>query len=239
VSRSEKHSAALDALHEKALNFTPEPEEKLRAEGWKIDRYCQPLPKEPPGPPLANGSWEVARGLMHDYEFADPAIIRAVYHPDEPLEHRDMLLEARFYGLRFHVGVRIGGVRDETVDEGGRPVRIWGWNYRTLQGHFEMGQMEYEVWKWLDSGEVEFRIRRYSRPAHVRNPLVRLGFRIFGRHKQVEFAKRACRRMACLTAEELGRPVAGPRVPRTSEQLSVAPADGGVGERLERQLRGT
>ena len=35
----------------------------------------------------------------------------------------------------------------------GRPVRIWGWSYRTLQGHLEMGQMDYEVWKWLDDGE--------------------------------------------------------------------------------------
>jgi uncharacterized protein (UPF0548 family) len=238
VSPDAVHAAALDELHAKAINFTPEPEEALRAAGWQLDRYCQALPGEPPGPPLPNGSWEAAQRLMRDYEFADPSIVRAVYHPDQPLEHRDMLLEVRFYGLRFHVGVRIGGVRDETVTADGRPVRIWGWNYRTLQGHFEMGQMDYEVWKWLDAGAVEFRIRRYSRPARVANPFVRLGFRIFGRHEQVLFAKRACRRMARLVAEELGRPAAGAPVERAADSLSVGPArTGELGDRLDRQMQ--
>ncbi|MCA1681991.1 MAG: DUF1990 domain-containing protein [Actinobacteria bacterium] len=36
-------------------------------------------------------------------------------------------------------------MRDETRDVDGRTVRVWGWNYRTLQGHLEMGQMDYEV----------------------------------------------------------------------------------------------
>jgi uncharacterized protein (UPF0548 family) len=146
----------------------------------------------------------VARRLLRDYEFADPDIVRAVYHPDSPLDERDMLLEARFWGLRFRLGVRVGGVRDEAVDVDGRPVRVWGWNYRTLQGHLEMGQMDFEVWKWLDTGQVEFRTRRFSRHAHVRNPVVRLGLWIFGRREQVRFARRACDRMASLTAAALG-----------------------------------
>jgi uncharacterized protein (UPF0548 family) len=83
-------------------------------------------------------------------------------------------------------------------------VRVWGWSYRTLQGHLEMGQMDYEVWKWLDSGEVEFRIHVVSRPARIRNPIVRLGFRIFGRGQQLRFTRRTCERMACLLE---GRPV--------------------------------
>ena len=39
--------------------------------------------------------------LMEDYEFADPRIVRALYAPDSALEGRDMLLEARFWGLRI------------------------------------------------------------------------------------------------------------------------------------------
>jgi hypothetical protein len=77
-------------------------------------------------------------------------------------------------------------------------VRIWGWAYRTLQDHLEMGQMDYQVWKWTDSGEVEFRIHVVSRPASIRNPVIRLGFRLFGRREQIRFARRACERMACL-----------------------------------------
>ena len=137
---------------------------------------------------------------MRDYEFADPAIVRAVYAEDSPFETRDMLLEGRFYGLRFHFGVRVGGLVDEETAVDGRPVRRWGWNYRTLQGHLEMGQMDYEVRKWLDSGEVDFRIHAFSRPAHIPNPVIRLGFRVFGRRVQRRFARHACQRMARLTA---------------------------------------
>jgi uncharacterized protein (UPF0548 family) len=192
---------ALRALHDKGLNFDLERREAMTREaGWNVDDYRQPLPPEPPGPPVSGGTWAHARELMLDYEFADPAIVRAVYVPDSPLEGRDMLLEARFLGLRFRFGVRVGGVVDETRDSGGRSVRVWGWSYRTLQGHLEMGQMDYEVWKWLDTGEVEFRIHVVSRPARIPNPVTRLGFRIFGRRQQVRFARRACERMLGLSA---------------------------------------
>ncbi|MDQ4090757.1 MAG: DUF1990 domain-containing protein [Actinomycetota bacterium] len=216
--------SVLDALHDKGLNFELADRSQFRVEdGWMSDDYCQPLPGEPPGPPVPGGSWEVARELMRDYEFADPAMIRAVYHPDRPLEQRDMLLEGRFYGLRFRFGVRVGGVVDETREVDGRPVRVWGWNYRTLQGHLEMGQMDYEVWKWLDSGEVEFHTCRFSRRAKVGNLVVRLGLRVFGRRQQEKFARRACERMARLTAARLeGTTAEG--IPRVADQIALRPA---------------
>jgi uncharacterized protein (UPF0548 family) len=195
----------LEALRDKRLNFDLVDREAMTREaGWNVDDYLQPLPAERPGPPVPGGTWERARELMLDYEFADPKIVRAIYAPDSPLEGRDMLLEARFLGLRFRFGVRVEAVVDETSEADGRPVRVWGWSYRTLQGHLEMGQMDYELWKWLDSGEVEFRIHVVSRPARIPNPIVRFGFRIFGRRQQVRFARRACERMACLLE---GRPV--------------------------------
>ena len=162
----------------------------------------------------SGGTWETAKQLMRDYEFADPAIVRAIYRPDDPLESRDMLLEVRFWGLRFRFGVRVGGVIDETRRVDGRSVRVWGWSYSTLQGHFEMGQMDYEVWKWLDAGTVEFRIHVVSRAGRIRNPLVRLGFRLFGRGQQVRFARRACERMARL--------VSGSRKVSTAAEIGVA-----------------
>jgi uncharacterized protein (UPF0548 family) len=180
----------LVALHDAPLNFEGD------EGGWTVDDYCQPLPPESPGPPEPGGTWERAKRLMERYEFADPRIVRAIYAPDSPLEGRDMLLEARFFGLRFRLGVRVSGVVDEQREAGGRPARVWGWNYRTLKGHLEMGQMDYELWKWLDDGAVEFRIHVESRPARIANPLVRIGFRLFGRREQVRFARRACERMA-------------------------------------------
>jgi uncharacterized protein (UPF0548 family) len=156
------------------------------------------LPGEPPGQPQPDGTWERARALLRDYAFADPRIVRAIYDPDDPLEGRNMLLVVRFWGLRFRFGVRVSDVNDETRRVEGRDVRVWGWSYATLQGHLETGQMDYEVWKWLDTGSVEFRIHVVSRASRIGNPIIRFGFRLFARREQVRFAKRACERMACL-----------------------------------------
>jgi uncharacterized membrane protein/uncharacterized protein (UPF0548 family) len=222
----------LDELHDKGLNFDLERRDQFTpANGWNVDDYRQPLPPEPAGRPLPDGSWQAARRLIRDYAFADPSIIRAVYYPDRPLEQREMLLEGRFLGLRFYFGCRVGGVNDEIRVVDARQVQVWGWNYRTLQGHLEMGQMDYEVWKWLDSGGVEFRIHVVSKPAHIPDPVVRLGFRVFGRAMQRRFARHACQRMAQLTTAALHRGPGDeyyaerPASPR-SGQLTVAPAAG-------------
>jgi uncharacterized protein (UPF0548 family) len=214
---SRRARRALAALAGKGLNFDPDRfEDFTSANGWHVDDYAQPLPPEPPGPPVPGGSFEVARRLMRDYAFADPAIVRAVYAPDSPLERRDMLLEGRFWGLRFHFGVRVGGLVDEELDVDGRRLRRWGWSYRTLQGHLEMGQVDYEVRKWLDGGQVEFRIHAVSRPAHIPNPLIRLGSRLFGRRVQRRFARHACQRMARLTVAEARAAAAAADPPATS-----------------------
>ncbi len=232
----------LDQLHDKGYNFDVDRRHELTPEhGWHVDDHCQALPPEPPGPPVPGGSWEVARGLLERYEFADPDIVRAVYYPDVPLADRNMVLEGRFYGLRFLLGLRVGGVNDLTDDEGGRSVRKWGWNYRTLQGHLEMGQMDYEIWKWLDTGDVEFRIHAVSKAAIIPNPVVRFGFRLFGRHMQQRFARRAKERMAELVTAELvahatGAPADRPPV-ASVEQVPVEPASAtpGVADHLDRQ----
>jgi uncharacterized protein (UPF0548 family) len=216
----------VDALHALALNF--DPSERDAERGWQVDAYCTRLPAEPPGPPETDASFATAQRLMREYEFADPRIVRAVYHADGPLDGRDMLLELRFWRLRFHVGVRVGGVIDETRVVDGRRVSVWGWNYRTLQGHLEQGQMDYEVWKWHDDGAVDFRVRRYSRPARIANPIVWLGFRLFGRREQVRFAEHALERMRRLVAARLaGRPAGD--VPRVRETVPVARLDERVG----------
>lgn len=204
--RDRRARAALDALHALPVNYDVDAlgaADGRLGPGWHVDDYRQPLPPEPPGPPREDGSWQAARGLLRDYAFADPKIVRALYDGDGPLEGRDMLLEVRFLGLRFPVGVRVGGVIDATRTVEGREVRVWGWSYRTLQGHLETGQMDYEVWKWLDDGAVELRIHVVSRAARIANPFVRLGFRVVGRAEQRRFARNACARMARLTAQAL------------------------------------
>jgi uncharacterized protein (UPF0548 family) len=210
LAASPRAQRALAELAGRPLNV--DPEELAAAStrtGWHVDDYHRPLAPEPPGEPLAAGSFAIARRLMTDYAFADPAIVRAVFDPAGGLANRNMLLQVRFGPLRFLVGCRVGAITDETRSVGGRAVRVWGWSYGTLAGHFERGTMDFAVWKWLDDGAVEFRIHVVSRAARVGNPLVRLGFRIVGRREQVRFARRACERMGALVARELARAGAG------------------------------
>jgi uncharacterized protein (UPF0548 family) len=190
--------AALAALKGRRLNFDPR---RLGGPGWRVDDLRQPLPDEPPGDPVAGGTWERTRRLMDAYQVADPALVRATYDESAPLAGRDMLLTLYFHGLRFHCGVRVGDVYECDRDENGRSARVYGWNYRTLEGHFEQGEMAYEVWKWRDTGAVEFHIHAISRPATTGRRLLRLGFRLFGRRPQLRFYRRACQRMAELVLE--------------------------------------
>lgn len=170
---------------------------------WQVDHRDTPLPGEPPGPPVPGGSFEVARQVLVDYEFADPSLVRAVYDPAAPLEGRNMLLEGRFLWLRFSMPVRVGGVVDGDERRDGRPVHRFGWHYRTLEGHLERGQMDYDLLKWTDTGQVELRIRAYSRRGDIPNPVVRLGFAVFGRAVQVRFQERAGRTLGALVEQRI------------------------------------
>lgn len=192
---SDEAAFALEHLRGAEVNFTPPAPGVLAVDGWQIDDYCVALPSEPPGPPLPDGPWEKARRAAGDYVIADPSILRAAWRPEEPLEGRTMLLEGRFYWMRFLLGVRVSQVIDELREVDGNDVRVWGWSYQTLEGHLERGQMDYEVWKWISSGRVEFRMHAYSKPATITNPLVRVGFALFGRHMHKRFARRALDRM--------------------------------------------
>jgi len=211
----------LGELRRRGYNFDPaRPEDRTPANGWHVDDCCQALPAEQPGPPVEGGSWEIARRLMRGYEFADPSLVRAFYDSEEPLEGRTMLLELRFHGLlRLEAGTRVVEVYDEERIHQGRHARVWGWDYRTLRGHIEQGQMGWQVWKWLESGDVEFRIHAYSRRAPDPNLVIRLGCALFGRREQLAFYRSTMRRMARLTEAAL-RDEDGESIRRTAEQLT-------------------
>ena len=80
--------------------------------------------------------------------------------------------------------------------------------------------MDWQVWKFPDSGDVLFRIHSLSRPARGRNPLVRIGFRLFGRKEQLRFLKLTAERMARSTEEQTGRK------PAAEEEHEAAPPPG-------------
>jgi hypothetical protein len=218
----------IDALRAAALNFDPEAAgtHARAGDGWNRDAYETDLPAEPPGPPLAAGSWAAACAVLRDYEFPDPRLITGVFVPDDALEGRPMLLRARFLGFTFWFGVRVVDVVDEErgVTDGGEAerARVWGYSYRTLQGHWEQGQITFEVWKYLATGRVVFRVRAFSRPGTIPNPFFRLGFAVFGRGLQLRFARTALLRMRRLVAERLA--VRAGAAPEPVEVPPVLPA---------------
>jgi uncharacterized protein (UPF0548 family) len=190
----------LERLRATPLNFD-RAEMREHPDRWHHDERVQPLPAEAPGAPAPDGSWARARRLMQGYEFADPSLVRARYDPEEPLEGRNMLLAVRFHGLVFRMGCRVTEVYERTGSEAGREVHVWGWSYGTLRGHFEQGEMSWEVVKWPETGQVAFRLYSRSRRARDPNLIVRLGFRVFGRRKQLRFYDGTCERMRRLVEE--------------------------------------
>jgi uncharacterized protein (UPF0548 family) len=204
AARGRRARRRLSALASRRVNFDPARIDEYTPEnGWRRDDMIERLPPEPSGPPRDGGSWQAARRLMVAYQLADPRSVRAVYDANAPFAGRDMLLRVRFAGLRFSAGVRIGEPYEQTRDVDGRPAHVFGWHYRTLEGHFEEGQMNYEVWKWLDTGEVVFRLFAFSRAARTGPFLLRTGFRLFGRTRQLRFYRQVCRRARRLTEAQL------------------------------------
>jgi uncharacterized protein (UPF0548 family) len=198
------------------------------SERWHRDALSQELPGEPPGDPVPGGSWEVARRLVTGYRMADPAIVGADWDRDAPLLGRVMALKLRFHRLlwvRAHVRVR--RVWDE--ERGG--ARVFGYEYETLPGHVETGIMDFEVYKWLEDGRVEFRLHARSRPSGQGPWWARLGFRLVGRREQVRFYFSCCSRLADLVARELGLS-ASPPPPSAELRAGDAPDVAGLAERL-------
>ena len=204
VARSpEGLRAKVASLADLKPNFAPHDLPAVARNAWHVDDYCQELPSEPPGDPIDQGPFEILAKLISTYEFADPSRVRAFYDVDRPLEGRDMLLEVRYLAIRVPVGVRVSQVFDEQRVVDDQPVRVWGWAYQTLEGHLECGQMDYQAWKWLQSGRVQFRIHAVSQLAPIDGPALRLGFRLIGRREQIEFARRCGERIDGLVRERL------------------------------------
>ena len=201
----EPHRDRLEALRDAPLTVDLAQRHTFtEAAGWHVDHTAGDLPPEPPGAPLPAGtpgaSWAAACTLVRDYTFPDPDLVTGLFAPDGPVAGRPMLLRARFAGLTFWFGVRVGDEIDETVDTPDGPARDWGYGYATLAGHFERGEITFRVRKHAASGRVEFRVDAVSRPERTANPFHRLGFAIFGRRLQRRFAETAVARMQVLTA---------------------------------------
>ncbi|NDZ82868.1 DUF1990 family protein [Streptomyces sp. SID10853] len=225
----EDAASVLRSLAGRTVNYSlPAGRTPARGEGWHVDSLRRPLAREGPGDPEPGGAWDIACRLVRDYQFPEPGILRALYRRDDALLGRNILLEGRFLGLRFDMGVRITSVTDDLRGTGESAQRVWGWGYRTLQGHLEEGELHYQVIKYPHTGAVEFLITGYSRRAPIRNPVVRAGFVLFGRMTQRRFYRASANRLHRLTQAELhGAPPARPQPSPAGDSLVVVPGPPG------------
>ncbi|MBH8568151.1 DUF1990 domain-containing protein [Microvirga sp. STS02] len=209
----EQYRARLDSYANAKVNYDfSRQNEYTSATGWRLDDYETDLPAEAPGPPEAAGSFAAAQDVLRRYAFPPPDLITGYFDPSAPLEKRIMVLRAHFLVFNFYFGVRVSEVTDEEArPTPGGPERVWGYGYRTLEGHFEKGQIDFTIHKNLTTGAVQFRIHAVSQPGQIRNPFYWLGFKLFGRILQRKFARESQRRMKELVAKAL----AGQQLPQT------------------------
>ncbi|MDB5235418.1 MAG: hypothetical protein JWR44_2411 [Hymenobacter sp.] len=201
----EQFRSRIDAYANAKVNYDfTRQSEYTSATGWRLDDYETDLPAEAPGPPAEHGSFAAAQDVLRRYAFPPPDLITGIFAPDGPLENRIMLLRAQFLFFNFYFGVRVSEVTDEAARETpAGPERVWGYGYRTLEGHFERGQIDFTIHKNLTTGTVQFRIHAVSQLGQIRNPFYWVGFRLFGRMLQRKFARESLRRMREMVAAAL------------------------------------
>ena len=206
----EQYRARLDAYTDAKVNYDFSRQSEYTSEtGWRLDDYETDLPAEAPGPPEEAGSFAAAQDVLRRYAFPPPDLITGIFNPEGPLEKRIMVLRAQFLFFKFYFGVRVSEVTNEEArDTPNGPERVWGYGYRTLEGHFERGQIDFTIHKNLNSGAVQFQIHAVSQPGRIRNPFYWVGFKLFGRSLQRKFARESLRRMKELVAAKLaGKPM--------------------------------
>ncbi|MHA6622565.1 DUF1990 family protein [Pseudonocardia sp. DLS-67] len=208
--RDARLAGLLDDLARRSVNYSESAAPPSVVAGWHRDRRELEVGVEAPGEPERGGPFETAAALVNSYEFSDPSILRAAYRHRGDLVGRNMVLEGRFLVLRFLMGVRITERHDQVRDGPNGPERRVGWSYQTLEGHIEQGRLTYEVAKELDTGRVEFRIIANSRRGPIPNPVLRLGFRLFGRRTQLRFYRNVLERMPMLVEAPPPPPQPGP-----------------------------
>lgn len=223
----------LEELRRLPLNYDPAERERLGfGMPWHLDDFRRSLPPEPPGEPRPDGSFALARLLSETYRFVPDGLARATFDPAAPIEDRDMLLELRYRGLRLFMGCRVTAVYDDLREVQGRLARVCGWTYGTLAGHVERGERSFEVWKFMETGEVSFRTHAFSRLAFG-GLIPRIAFSSVGRRQQTAYGRASCLRMAELVTAAVTPPggTLGPRWTTVRHDRSSEGAMAGSGSR--------
>lgn len=115
--------------------------------------------------------------------------------PQEP--GTTVAIVVHHYGFWSMHACRVVRAFDDTVLEGGLPVRRVGFAYGTLPAHAARGEERFTIeWRYADD-VVVFEVLAYSQPAH---PLAYLG-RPLARRQQRRFGRDARRAMVAAVAD--------------------------------------
>lgn len=158
-------------------------------ESWKHDYRRELLGVDLPEIDTGQNGFERVKNLLLNYKFPNPDLIEGTFEDSGPLLGRNILLVAKFMGFKFRLGVRIVEVIDQIRELEGELYRCWGYSYRTLKGHFEQGQIRFEIQKKIPANETFFVIESHSRLGEISNPFYWAGMKIFGRSLQRKFVE--------------------------------------------------
>jgi len=136
--------------------------EHTAATGWRLDDHAINLPAEDPGAPALDGPFAAAQDVQRRCAFPPPNLIAGYFDPSQMLEKLVMVLWAHSLVFNFYFGVQVTGVIDAESQDGPDGPAGWGYGYRTLEGHFERGQINFSVHKNLTTGAVQFCILAVS-----------------------------------------------------------------------------
>ena len=77
------------------------------------------------------------------------------------------------------------------------------------------------MWKWLDSGEVEFRVRAVSATGADPQPVIRIGYRLVRGHERRVFLDGVRRRMRTFVQVGLEEDAAAEPIRRAADALTA------------------
>ena len=161
--------------------------------GWYVDHYEAELRKEAPGEPESDGSYAHTQDAIASYSFVDRKLIQGYWDPNSRLAERNILLRIKPFRWLPFIRFEFGGRVHTVIDERQGDEELWGWGYRTLEGHFEMGHIIFVVAKNTITGRVYFRMESVARLGHIQNIFYRIGAKLMARRLQKRFANHALR----------------------------------------------
>ena len=171
VARRPGSRRVLDELHDKALNFEPGDRDRFtpRTAGCPTTTASRCRPSRP-GRPCRAGAGRWPRASCATTSSPTPRSSGPSTTPTARWRSGTCCSRSASTGCGSASACASAAWSTRPARSTGARSGSGGGTTGRSQGHLEMGQMDYEVWKWLDTGDVEFHICRLLPPGAGRQP---------------------------------------------------------------------